>query len=206
MADDAEKALNRPDILLMIQEGLPDDIETDARAFLHGPSLNFMVIRQPGGPYAGIELYLPTAIGLFVAVGFFNGVLQELGKDAYVGLKSAAVALWRRSASLNVTAIGTAGKVSPRQRYSLAYSITGEVLPGLNFKFLIQTEIDPDTADAGIEAFLALIDDLLNDRVAEADVKALLTYKPVGGTVLVAFDADSRKIVPVDAFGSAAGS
>jgi hypothetical protein len=73
-------------------------------------------------------------------------------------------------------------------------------VPGLNFKFLIQTEIDAETAEAGIGAFVDLIRDLLDDRLAEADVRALLTYKPVSGTVLVTFDAASRKIIPVNGF------
>jgi len=200
MTEDISNLSKPPDILLLLQEGLPADIESDIRARLDGPNLNLVVIRQPGGPYAGLELYLPTAIALFVAAGFFNGVLQEAGKDAYTALRGAAVSLWHRAAGLNVTATGSAGKTSPTPRYSLAYSITGEVAPGLNFKLLIKTEIDPETAEAGIVAFLNLIDDLLNDRLPERDVKALLTYKPIGGTVLVTFDPVSGRIVPVDAF------
>lgn len=190
----------RPDILLMIKDGLPATIEADVRAHLDAPGMILGVIRHPGGPYAGVELYLPTALAFFVAAGFFNGALQEAGKDAYVAFKGAAIALWRRASGLTLTAVGTSGKVSPTERFSLAYSITGEVVPGLNFKFLIQTEIDAETAEAGIGAFVDLIRDLLNDRLPEADVSALLTYKPVGGTVLVTFDAESRKIVPVNGF------
>ena len=200
MAEQGNSLSGRPDVLLMFQEGLPDDIEADVRAHLDEPGLNLAVIRHPSGPYAGAELYLPTALALFAAAGFFNGVLQEAGKDAYVAFKGAALALWRRASGLTVPAMGPAGKVSPTQRFSLAYSITGEVVPGLNFKFLIHTEIDAETAEAGIGAFVDLIHDLLNDRMAEADVRALLTYKPVGGTVLVAFDAASRKIIPVNGF------
>lgn len=200
MEEHTNSLSGRPDILLLIQDGLPDNIESDVRGHLDELGLNIGVIRHPGGPYAGVELYLPTALALFVAAGFFNGVLQEAGKDAYTAFKGAALALWRRASSLNVTAVGTSGKVSPTERFSLVYSITGEMVPGLNFKFLIQTEIDAETAEAGIGAFVDLIRDLLNDRMAEADVMALLTYKPVSGTVLVTFDAASRKIIPVNGF------
>jgi len=198
MVEQEDMPSRRPDILLMLLEGLPDDIEADVRAQLDEPGLDFRVVRHPGGPYAGAELYLPTAVGLFAAAGFFNGVLQEAGKDAYVSFKAAALALWRRVAGLKVTAIGSAGKVSPKQRFSLSYSITGEVIPGLNFKFLLQTEVNMETAEIGIGAFVDFIDNLLNDRMSEADIKALLTYKPVAGTALVTFDVASRKIVPVN--------
>lgn len=200
MANDTLHPADRPDIVLMLQEGLPDDIESEVRMQLERSGFNLMVIHQPGGPYAGIELYLPTAIALFVTAGFFNGVLQELGKDAYVAFKKTAFALWKRAARLNVTLIGSAGKVSPNRRYSAAYSITGEVVPDLNFKFIIQTDVSADDAEGGIEAFIKLIDNILNDRLSEADLKALLTYQPVGRTVLVTFDSASRTIVPVDAF------
>lgn len=200
MEEQRNSLSGRPDILLMIQDGLPDNIEADVRAHLNEPGLNLGVIRHAGGPYAGAELYFPSALALFAAAGFFNGVLQEAGKDAYVAFKGAALVLWRHASGLTVTTVGTSGKVSPTQRFSLAYSITGEMVPGLNFKFLIRTEIDAETAEAGIGAFVDLIHDLLNDRLAEADIRALLTYKPVSGTVLVTFDAASRKIVPVNGF------
>lgn len=190
----------RPDILLMIQDGLPANIEADVRAHLDNLGLNVGIVRHPGGPYAGVELYLPTALALFVAAGFFNGVLQEAGKDAYAAFKGAAIALWRHASGLTVAAVGTTGKISPTKRFSLAYSITGETVPGLNFKFLIQTEINAETAEAGIGAFVDLIRDLLNDRLPEADVRALLTYKAVNGTVLVTYDAETRKIIPVKGF------
>jgi hypothetical protein len=200
MANDTLHPVDRPNIVLMLQEGLPDDIESEVRTQLERSGLNLMVIHQPRGPYAGIELYLPTAIALFVTAGFFNGVLQELGKDAYVAFKKAAFALWKRAARLNVTLIGSAGKVPPIRRYSAAYSITVEVASGLNFKFVIQTDVTTDDAKGGIKAFINLIDNIHNDSLSEDDLKALLTYHSTGRTVLVTFDSSSRKIVPVDAF------
>lgn len=200
MTDVSPELSNRPNVLLMLQEGLPDEIEVEARTHLERPDLKFAVLRQPGGPYAGIELYLPSAIALFVAAGFFNGMLQEGGKDAYVALKKAAVALWKRAVGLDLVSIGTAGKMHESRCYSLVYSITGEVVSGINFKFIVQTEISALDLEAGVGAFVDLIDDLHNDRVSEENIKALLTYKPVGGTVLVTFDAGRRLIIPVNAF------
>ncbi len=200
MTDASPELFSPPQVLLMLQEGLPNEIEEEARTHLERPGVRFAVLRQPGGPYAGVELYLPSAIALFVAAGFFNGMLQEGGKDAYVALKKAAVALWKSAAGLNLVSIGTAGKLSKSRRYSLAYSVTGEVVPGLNFKFVVQTEISALDLESGVVAFFDLIDDLHNDRVSEENIKALLTYKPVGGTILVTFDAERRMIVPVNAF------
>lgn len=201
MTTDPDATAARPDMLLMLLEGVPAAVENEARALLEIPGLNLAVVHHPGGPYGGVELYLPSAIALFFSGAFFTGLMGEVSKDAYVALKAAAKALWTRSRALNVSAVASApGKLSADQPYSLAWSMTGEVAPGLNFKFLIQTEIDPDDAEAGIAAFVDMIDDLIEDRMSKADVEALLTYQPRGGTVLVAWDATTRRIVPVDAF------
>ena len=127
-------------------------------------------------------------------------MLQEAGKDAYLALKNAAVALWKRSTGLKIASIGTSGKVSASRRYSLAYSITGQVSSGLNFKFVVETEVNLLDIEAGVAAFIQLVDDLHHDRISEENIKALMTYRPVGGTVLVTFDAEHRMIVPVNAF------
>lgn len=200
MADASIPFTGKPDILLMLQEGLPAEIETEARSGLDHPNLNFAVMRTPGGPYAGVELYLPSAIALFVTASFFGGALQEAGKDAYAMLKATAISLWKRAAGLNVRPMGSSGKVSSSQRYSFAFSITSEVSPGLSFKLLIQTETDVADVEIGINAFVDLINDLLAGRVGEDAVKPLLKYRPIARTILVTFDAASRKIVPVNAF------
>ena len=59
MAEQGNILSGRPDVLLMFHEGLPDDIEADVRAHLDDPGLNLGVVRHPGGPYSGAELYLP---------------------------------------------------------------------------------------------------------------------------------------------------
>jgi hypothetical protein len=40
----------------------------------------------------------------------------------------------------------------------------------------------------------------VNGDISKSDLAALLTYKSVGGTILVTFDAENRQIVPVNAF------
>ena len=202
MSDDIDHLLGRPDILLMLQEGLPSEIEFEFREEITRPGLKVAVVRSPGGPYAGVELYLPSAIGLFIAAGFFNGFLQEIGKDAYVILKATAISLWKRASQLKMTTLGSHGKVGQARRFSLAYSITSEIIPELKLKLVVKNGVDIVEAEAGIEAFVELVDDLLNDRISDNDINALLAYKPSGGLVLVTFDATIRKIVAVNAFES----
>ena len=126
---------------------------------------------------AGLELVVVrtppgTDAVLNVSAGLFTG--PQAAENLHLILTQAALAMWRAAP---------------------AFSIVGEYAQGLRFKLLIGT----GEAENAIAAFLRLIDDLVHDRVSEDDCKALLTWLPVGGTVLVTYDAATAKIVPVKA-------
>lgn len=155
-------------------------------------------MRISSGPYAGVELYLPAAVGLFVASSYFGGILKKVGEEHYDALKKSAQRLWKRSSALKIRSVGSAGKVSTDPEFSLAFAITGEILPRLRIKLVLKLNIDEAEALEAIPEFLDLIRAILDDRVSEADLEALLTYQPVGGTVLATFDPVAKRIVPVN--------
>lgn len=192
------KAAEIPLVGLMLLDGFPEGLENDAMTILDEAGVVLAVDRRENVPFAGLELYLPTAAAVFVAGAFFTGFVTKAGEDAYDALKRAAMDIWRKTRGARVTAIGTAGKVSSERKFTLNYSIIGQYAPGLTFKLLLQSEVTEEEVEAGTDSFLRLIDDLLHDRVSEGDCVALLTYKPVTGTVLVTYDAKGKKIVPVD--------
>ncbi|MDH4744234.1 hypothetical protein OMP43_09420 [Sphingomonas sp. CBMAI 2297] len=189
----------KPDLGLMLYDSLPEGFEAGLLEGLAGDGLTLRTLRIPGGPFAGIELYLPAAAMLFIATGYLNGFLQKAGEDHYELVKQAATKLWKRASSLQVTRIGSKGKVSDTG-FSLAYAIMGEVAGGLRFKFIVRTTIEETEADAGVRAFLDLLLALQSGELSQADTQALLTYQPIGGTVLVTFDPHAKRIVPVNAF------
>jgi hypothetical protein len=188
---------SQPDVVLMLYEHLPAGFEEGIKD-LETTDVSVATMRIPGGPYAGVELYLPAAVGLFVASSYFGGILRKIGEEHYAVLKTTAQRLWRRSSVFEFKAIGSAGKVSTGLKFSLAFAITGEILPRLRFKLVLKLDIDEAEALEAIPEFLDLIRAILEDRVGETDLKALLTYQPVGGTVLVTFDPVAKRIVPVN--------
>lgn len=189
-----------PDIGLMWLDTLSDDFGEAIADTLTAPELTIEVIRIPQTPSAGLELYLPAAAMLFIAKSYFDGFLQKAGEDHYELLKAAGKQLWRKASALKLFRIGTTGKLAATPKYSMAYSIIGDVGSNIRFKFILQADFDDANADAGISAFLDLIRDIHSDSLSEDDLTALLQYRPVGGTVLVAFDPAKQRIVPVDAF------
>lgn len=188
----------RPTIGLMLYEHLPAGFE-EGIADLEAADVSVATLRISGGPYAGLELYLPAAVGLFVASSYFGGMLTKVGEEHYAALKEVATRLWKRSSTLESKSIGSPGKVSTDPKFSLAFSITGEVRPRLSFKLVLKLDTEEADALEAIPEFLDLVRAICEDRVSEADLEALLTYRPVGGTVLVTFDPVAKRIVPVNA-------
>lgn len=188
----------RPDIGLMLYEQLPSQFEEGIED-LETAEVSVATMRISSGPYAGLELYLPAAVGLFVASSYFGGALAKVGEEHYAALKEVAKRLWKRSSALEIKSIGSTGKVSTDPNFSLAFAITGEIRPRLDFKLVLKLDIEEADALEAIPEFLDLVRAIVEDRISEADLQALLTYRPVGGTVLVTFDPESKRIVPVNA-------
>jgi hypothetical protein len=195
---DNEPPPKKPDLALLISEAFPAGFEDDLLADLASGGASAASIRISSGPFAGLELYLPTAVALFVATSYFGGLIQKIAEGHYETLKGVAKKLYHRIVGVRVTPIGTVGKVSPVQKFSLSYSITGELAPKLNFKLILASEISIDEAEQGIDAFLDLIGDIHFGVLDPENLEHLLSYRPVGGIVLVTFDTKTRRIVPVD--------
>lgn len=186
----------RPVLAVAIADFAPPGIEDDIEAAISAPGLPVSVERRSLGPFAGIELYLPSAVMIFVAAGYFNGVLQKLGEDHYSAVKEAAVRLFRRSRPIGTRFVGSRGKVSS-SGFSVDYSITGEVLPGLRFKLVFRSDISEDDGGADVDAFLHLLRDLHAGTLPPDVLAELLEHEPIGGTVLVTFDAGTRSIATI---------
>jgi hypothetical protein len=191
---------SKPNVGFMLYEMLPAEFEAGLVEGLAADDLDVRVLRISSGPFAGIELYLPAAAMMFIATTYFSGFLQKAGEDHYELLKRAAKKLWARARGLRITAVASSpGKLS-KSPYSLAYAIVGEANEGLRFKFVLKMTVDEAEADQAITAFFDLLKDIHVGALGEENLRALLTYRPIGGTVLVTFDPKRKQIVPVNAF------
>lgn len=188
--------MTRPDLIVGLGEDLGEDIVDDALTELRASCVKVELLRTPQGPFGGLELYLPTVVGLFVLSAFFTGFLSKAGEDSYEAVKRGAKLLYRKARQLDVTLVGTPGKVKDLG-YSHAFAIGCEILPTLRIKLLIPREASPDDVERGIDAFMDLMRLAHDGRIGPAALDDLLRHPPVGGTALVRYDASSGKIVPV---------
>ena len=101
-----------------------------------------------------------------------------------------------------MTLVSTAGKVGKEQPYSLFFSVIVEGRNGESFKLLIPRPIDEVEYEAAIGAFLEFAERLhANTLEIELESLAGVPHR-AGATLLVVYDASTRKIRPVDPLGS----
>ncbi len=188
-----------PHIGLLHTEDVPPELFADFIGAVSAEGLDLNVeSRPPNGPFAGLEWLIPTGFMLFIGQGYFNGFLSEMGKDHYVVLKPGLKSLRDRFSSVKVTLIGTPGKVSGSQPYSLFYSIYFEGPAGRRFKFLVP---NGDVGDAAAEEAMDAFGDFLAaahaGELAPEQLDMLARAQAFGGTVLLAFNPDHGRIEPI---------
>ena len=167
-----------------VQEMRNEDIEVD--------------IHSHQGIFAGLELYLPTAILVYLTKPYFEAFLSELGKDHYRVLKGAITRLFARTVKLRYTAVGSAGKLSPERKYSLAFSVTANLAGNIQYKFLLQEHLTAAEGEVAITAFLDLARAMVEKRVPSEVAVELNRARLVGRTVLLCYDFSGGRIIAVD--------
>jgi hypothetical protein len=192
-----DRLLQRSDLVIGVAEWLPEGFEAEARKELAKTGVEPGVFRLSDGPYGSIELYMPSAVGLFIMGAFFTGFFGKAGEDSYEALKSGSRALYRKASELRVRIIGSRGKAR-ETGFSSTFAIGCELLPSLRAKLLIRSDAPLAEVEAGIEAFIDLMASIHAGHVGEAELQDLLKFRPVGGTFLVTYDAGSGRIIPVD--------
>lgn len=189
----------QPQVGLIYTDDIPPAVFDDFVQGVSTPGLDLRVESRPrSGPFAGLEWLIPTGVMLFIGQGYFNGFLGEMGKDHYAVMKAGVKALRDRFASVKVTLVGTPGKASADQPFSLFYSIYFEDPAGRRFKFLV-----PNGEAGDLEAGKTM--DAFGDFLAaaysgdlDADQKAMLAKAPAfGGTALLAFNPQTGRIEPI---------
>lgn len=183
---------------LMLRDDVPEGFEDE---FLRVSAASGHIVRTEritSGPFASIEHYLPSAVMLFIATSYFGGPIAKAGERHFERFREAVKILWRRSTLLRTGLIGTPGKVSSERIYSMDFSIVGAVAPKIRFKLIIRLDASEADGHEAIDAFFELVRHLHEGTLSDSDLEALLTYRPVGGTVLVTFDGGKKCIAPVN--------
>jgi hypothetical protein len=191
-----------PAIALSYTRPVTEDTFAEFRALLGASGVPVEVEeRDADSPYAGIEWLIPTAVIVFLGKAYFDGFLKEAGKDHYAALKQGLKSLYSRLVGPNapkVAVLSTAGKTRPSQTYSLAFSLLAEADDGLRFKLLIQEGASEAQYQATVTAFIAFLDAFHQRRLSAAVVDELRKARVVGKTLLLAYNHEQGRVVPID--------
>lgn len=156
--------------------------------------------RQDSGIYAGIELYIPTIVVVFISKSYFDGFLGEMGKDHYLALKYALGKLGSKIAPIKASLFGSKGKISAKNPYSFAYSIMAEAGNKCTFKFLVQNSLTDSQRTEAIGAFLEFANSFYSGTIDDVTMRELNSAGKNGRMLLIAYNFESRRIEPVDPF------
>lgn len=131
----------KPDIGLIFEESIPNEIFEDFENNIKADGLNLVVeSREPSGPMACPEWFIFPVIAAFIGKSYFDSFLKEAGKDHYQSLKESLSNLTNSvitNPRIEPTLFGTQRKFSSDNPFSLAFSIHAEAEDGYTFKLLI---------------------------------------------------------------------
>ena len=147
-----------PLVGLMVEESIPLEILEEVFAELRAIQVVPSLTRTNLGPQATLELYIPTAICLFVAKPFFYAFLKKAGEDAYIGLKSALARLCQRSSKFKTTIVTRSPeKINLDSAYSRVFSIISKTRDGATVKFLMPAVVSSAESAAIMDSLFKLI-------------------------------------------------
>jgi len=194
-----------PQICFLYEEDTPS-LKEIAQNFVDSVSLNGLDIRSEArpamGPMACLEWYIPTAAILFLGKPYFDTFLKEMGKDHYHVLKKGTSSIWKKLFSkekvVNFELVGTKGKLSNDNCYSMGFSILGESGNNQSFKFLFEKDISEEKFKERINLILNFMNAFHTDK-EQIDEYFVLDQNAISRDtmVLIGYDKNTQKLINI---------
>jgi hypothetical protein len=195
--------MRTPHIVITYLDELPVEPFSEFTQDVEYEGLDLVSESRPNpGPVASLELLLGTAAFAYLAKPYFEGFLQEAGKDHYQIVKSALSRLSARLIGPNAPKdqlVYYVGKVAaPKPKYSMTFSIVGELDNGIKVKLLLESDLNDVQTEAAISAFLDFLYSTHNGTLDNSSVEGLADAKPVAMKLLIAFDHNEQSLKVID--------
>lgn len=191
-----------PTLALAYTKSIPADTFAEFRRLVDVDGVRLQVEeRAEGGPYAGLEWLIPTAVIVFIGKAYFECFLKEMGKDHYVALKAGLKSLYARllgPGAPDVTVVSSKGKDSSYQSYSLLYSLLAEGNNGIRFKLLLKRSSIQEEYESTVSAFLEFLDAYHMGTLDQSIVAELQNARVFSKTLLLSFNPSLNRVQPID--------
>ena len=185
-------------IALICDEGIPENFLDEFCTDVAAESLSIQRITCPSrGPVASLEwLALLPFIALFILKPYFDGFMNEAGRDHYSILRKYITALWRRGRELKATVL-TASRIM-KPRYSIAFAVYTKIEDGRLVKLLIDENCSEEEFGVSIDAFVSFMKSYHKQSLDGEQVLPLNCESASGRIVLVEYDKDNNSLRVVD--------
>jgi hypothetical protein len=194
--------MQSPDIAVVYNEHLPGDLFRDLANEIGDERLSLVIESRPDdGPYGCPEWFILTAAAIYVGKSYFDGFLKEAGKDHYQALNAGLGRLAARLMSnpdIEPLVIGTTGKVSPKNPYSLAFSVYAEAQDGYRLKLLFPKPDEANDYEEIVAGFLEFLRALHAGKKSLADIGFDFTSRPPGSHIFVRLNKETKEIEWLD--------
>lgn len=202
-----EEAMSKPDIALIYEESLPEDLFQDFEEGLNNEKIKVSVeSRPPSGPQACLEWFIFPLVAAYIAKPYFEAFFGEMGKDHYAILKkklSEATTKVMSQPRIEPVLYGTEGKLSKDNPYTLAFSIYAEANDNHKFKLLIPKPADDNNYNEIIEIFLEFLLDYHSGLKELSDIGFDKNTRPPSGLIFVHVNPATKSIEWLNHMGSA---
>ena len=199
-----EEAKSDTQLVFAWDERIPKGIIDDFMATIDTPELKCVADkRRQRGAYAGVELFIDTAIILMIAKPYFDSFLKEAGRDHYVILKSAILALCEkllgkdRVVKIEVVVSSNSPLKQSADPFSPAFSIIAPLGSRKRMKFVFRQEMTLEDLDKYTDLILNLV------RRVNSDNPYLLQLMETNKNLIIfdqltmTYNKQSNELIPV---------
>jgi len=192
--------MENPQIALVYEEDIDKKVFNTFIDGVFNEKLSLKTIPvKKGGPFAGMEWLVPTAIFAYIGKSYFDGFLKEMGKDHYQLLKNGFHSLWKKLVSSEfpqlviVTGSSSPNKIIKDNPYSLYFSITAEAQNNLQFKLLIQQNCTFEIYQKTVNSFLDFLEQYHTNKLDNTLIDKL-HKNSISRIILVSYNIEKNML------------
>ncbi len=192
-----------PDIGLVYCESFPEELVSDFKNSLEGFDFKILTeTRADDEAYACTEWFIPTAVMLFLSKPYVETIMSKLAEDHYDSVKKTFARLTTKTMSkprIEPVIIGTPGKLSNENPFSLAFSIYAQANDGNTFKLLLPKPSEKVDYTKIIYSFLDFLNNYHSGVKYLSDIGCPEGVRYPSNTIFVHVNTETGKVEWLDA-------
>jgi len=194
--------LKIPDIGISHLDSIPGEWFENFKEAVQDDNVELVIeSREDGGAWACAEWFMIPAIAAYIAKSYFDGALNELGKEHYFKLKRALSSMAKEvmaKPKIEPFIVSTPGKVNPDNPYSLAFAIHAQTNDGRVIKLLLPKQDMNIDYEEIVSNFLDFLERYYSGVASLESVGCDVGLSPREKTIFVHMNLETKEIEWLD--------